>query len=108
MIDALYRYRAALNRVIDGDTYDLMIDLGFRASLRVAVRLNGYNAPELPTPDGVLAREAAAALLFRGPIVVQTYKDQRSFERWVADVYVAGQHLGPLLVAQGLARAVKA
>jgi len=37
--DLVYRYRAVCHRVIDGDTYDLAIDLGFKVTLTVPVRL---------------------------------------------------------------------
>lgn len=43
----MYVYRATVNRVIDGDTIEVTVDLGFCASLRQTVRLYGINAPEL-------------------------------------------------------------
>lgn len=41
----MYEYRATVIRVIDGDTVDLRIDLGFDASINVRVRLDGIDAP---------------------------------------------------------------
>lgn len=57
----VYEYRTALNRVIDGDTVVLTIDLGFRIRHDVTVRLLGVDCPELVTPAGKQARDAAAA-----------------------------------------------
>lgn len=108
MIDPVYRYRASVYRVKDGDTYEMTIDLGFKASIRVPVRIRDFDAPELPTPEGLSATDAANKILSTpgAVIIVETYKDHRSFERWIADVYVNGQNIGELLLAQGLARRV--
>ncbi len=43
----LYTYEAKANRVVDGDTIDMSIDLGFKITWRVNCRLAGINAPEL-------------------------------------------------------------
>lgn len=39
-------YRAALVRVVDGDTYDMRVDLGFRIFHRIRVRLAGVDTAE--------------------------------------------------------------
>jgi len=43
----MWTYRAELDRVIDGDTVDLEIDLGFKIKHRVRVRLKDVDTPEL-------------------------------------------------------------
>lgn len=43
----MYTYRCKLNRVIDGDTVVLDIDLGFHITITRSVRLLGYNSPEI-------------------------------------------------------------
>ena len=48
----MYTYKAKLNRVVDGDTVNLTIDLGFRLSYTSNCRLAGINAPELSTDEG--------------------------------------------------------
>ena len=42
----MWHYQAKLVRVIDGDTVDLMIDLGFYHYVKVRVRLEGIDTPE--------------------------------------------------------------
>jgi len=59
-----FAYNILSVRVIDGDTVECYLDLGFRLSHKVAVRLNGINAPE---PRG---REAEAG------VVARTFVDQ--------------------------------
>lgn len=43
----MYQYAAKLNRVVDGDTVDLDVDLGFMVTVLVRFRLDGIDAPEL-------------------------------------------------------------
>ena len=51
-IGAMYRYRAKIIRVIDGDTIDVDLDLGFDVWLRKQrVRLYGIDTPESRTSD---------------------------------------------------------
>jgi micrococcal nuclease len=47
-----YMYRLeALAKVVDGDTLDLDLDLGFSMVLRQRVRLLGLDAPEIRSKD---------------------------------------------------------
>jgi len=47
----MYEYKAKLKRVIDGDTIDCYIDMGFNVQKQVRVRLNGIDCPETRTRD---------------------------------------------------------
>ena len=47
----MYRYDAEVVRVIDGDTIDVIVDLGFDVWIRKRVRLAGINTPEVRTRD---------------------------------------------------------
>lgn len=42
----MYQYNAIVERIVDGDTLDLLIDLGFRTFVKQRVRLYGINTPE--------------------------------------------------------------
>lgn len=86
-------YAAVVERVVDADTLDVAIDLGFRVQFRVRLRVAGVDAPELSTPAGKLARTFALNLLtvdelertvFR-PVTVRTYKPDK-YGRALADV----------------------
>lgn len=105
MPEPVYRYRAEVLDVHDGDTYKVRVDLGFRCAVTIQLRLRGVDTPELPTPEGLRARDAAVALLLRGMtpgVVVESYKDRRSFERWVCDVWLSdGRSLASVLVDAG-------
>jgi micrococcal nuclease len=53
----IYIYKASLIRVVDGDTVDLIIDLGFDTSRHERFRLYGIDAPELRTEAGKAAKK---------------------------------------------------
>ena len=65
----MYEYRAELVRVIDGDTIDCVLDLGFDIKYKCRVRLKGINTPETRTRDleekkrGFAAKDRVVELL---------------------------------------------
>jgi len=64
-----YKYKAKLLRVVDGDTVDAMVDLGFDVWTKIRIRLYGIDAPESRTRDlsekqrGLAAKERLKELL---------------------------------------------
>jgi len=99
-------YRATLVRAVDGDTYVVRVALGFETERIVTVRLKDYDAPERYTVMGPAATAFAEGQLNAGPFLIRP-DGTRSFTRWVAEVWAGGKPLGPVLVAQGLARRVR-
>ena len=65
----MYTYKIKLDRVIDGDTIDAMIDLGFDISVKKRIRFMGINTPESRTRDleekarGLAAKDRDKCLL---------------------------------------------
>lgn len=50
----MYEYKAVISRVVDGDTVDVDIDLGFNVWLKKQrIRLYGIDTPESRTRDKV-------------------------------------------------------
>ena len=47
----VYNYNATLIRVVDGDTVDCWVDLGFDIRIKERIRLSGVDAPEIRTRD---------------------------------------------------------
>lgn len=82
-------YKASIVDVIDADTLRLNVDLGFRVSTIIEGRLNGVDAPELSTPEGKAARQAVLDLSHISPhATMASFRNQRSFARWVVDVWL--------------------
>ena len=47
----MYEYEGIVERVVDGDTIDCLLDLGFTTWKKIRVRLAGIDAPESRTRD---------------------------------------------------------
>jgi micrococcal nuclease len=87
----MYEYRAKLIKVIDGDTLDLLVDLGFHTSIKIRGRLIGVNTPERNHPDWAKATAKLTELLARcgETIIIKTQKDKtEKYGRWL--VYIDG------------------
>lgn len=89
----IWEYLARVERVVDGDTVWLDVDLGFRMRARVEFRLYGINTPELVGAEraaGLAARAELVRLLGLGPLRIVTYKDGRTdkYGRWLATLFV--------------------
>ena len=65
----MYTYKICLLKVVDGDTIDAEIDLGFDVKVKKRVRFMGVNAPESRTRDleekakGLAAKDRVKQLL---------------------------------------------
>jgi micrococcal nuclease len=65
----MYNYKISPLKVVDGDTIDAEIDLGFDIKVKKRVRFMGINAPESRTRDleekarGLAAKDRVKALL---------------------------------------------
>ena len=88
-------YSAKVLDVIDGDTLDLVVDLGFDVHFRVRVRLHGINTPESRTSDkaekelGLKAKAYTKDWTTRhSTVFVKTVKDKKEkFGRILAEIY---------------------
>ena len=65
----MYEYKAVVDRVVDGDTIDVTIDLGFSVWKKIRVRMEGINTPESRTRDleekkrGLAAKDRLKSIL---------------------------------------------
>jgi micrococcal nuclease len=111
MTNNLYNYKATVVRILDGDTVELMIHLGFTIVWKSSCRLYGINTPELNSKDPLVrakALEAKQYLIDRlpaGSIVYVTSRELDKYGRPLADVYYSpeNKHLNQELVDGGLA-----
>lgn len=95
-INPFYVYRAVPVRVVDGDTVDLDVDLGFQVYRRERIRLAGIDAPEMRGPErprGVEAREALIGMMWDGMkprnVTLWTMRDRRGkFGRYIGVLFV--------------------
>jgi len=60
--DLLYTYKARVLRVLDGDTIEAVIDLGFGITITQTLRLRGIDCPELVSKEGKEAKAFVEAV----------------------------------------------
>lgn len=116
----MYVYRAEVVRVVDGDTIDLRVDLGFRVSREVRVRVYGVDTPEIYSvkkdSDEYNAGMAAKAYVEQwcqknGNVVYLRSKKTGKYGRWLGmlwhtleDVDKTELSLSASLLQDGLAQ----
>jgi micrococcal nuclease len=102
--DRLWRYRARLLKVVDGDTVDLYVDQGFHAYRLERFRLLGVNTPETHAPTraaGLAAKTYTLTWLFEHlhgaagaddwPYLLRTRRSD-AFGRWLTTVECSEGH----------------
>jgi micrococcal nuclease len=99
----MYQYKISnIIRVIDGDTVEATLDLGFNIQLKQTIRLTNIDAPSIRTLDeevkkyGLRAKEKLEEYLKTGDrIIVATQNPNKTekFGRVLGEVYVEGNNL---------------
>ncbi len=103
----IHIYQAKIVEVIDGDTFDLMIDEGFSNFTQQRMRLYGIDAPEMRTNAGKDLRDALRMQYLAGSrVVVQSIEGpkkkqfQDKYGRFLAIVYDAWP-IAPQAISNG-------
>ena len=83
----MHTYRAKVARVVDGDTVDFDVDLGFHVSIRIRTRLLDIDTPERGHQDWAKARTILTTLLIdqkdeEGYVRIETKKTGK-YGRWL-------------------------
>lgn len=100
---AVHYENTELVRVVDGDTIDLNVDLGFNVHAYPRFRLARINTPEKGQPGAVEATEAMKTRLAAGKITIDV-KGHDTYGRWIAEVYVNGKNVNDTMLADKLAK----
>jgi len=108
-----YVYRAKLKKVVDGDTLDFELDLGFHTTVSIRTRLLDVDAPEVrgsEKPMGLQVKSLVIGFFEKwkeDEIIVETRKTGK-YGRWLARVWVGDYYLNDLIVSWSReARSVK-
>ncbi len=82
----LYTYKAFLEKVVDGDTLLVTIDLGFHIFIQQRLRLRGLDAPELGSKKGASVKKFVESQLKDCPfLLIKTYGSDK-YDRYLVDV----------------------
>ena len=106
----MYEYSATLIKIVDGDTVDVLIDLGFNTTKKERVRLLGIDTPESATKDlaekklGLEAKEYITQWFVKNtPFRLQTTKDDKYGRILGVFTGLDGKTLNDILVQNGYA-----
>ena len=108
----MYEYSCKILRIVDGDTVDVDIDLGFGVWMhKERVRMYGIDTPESRTSDkeekvyGNLSKQFVKDNLPIGSMqTLVTHKDKTGkFGRILGDFLIEGKSLGKTMVDKSLA-----
>ena len=108
----MFEYKANLVKVVDGDTIDVDLDLGFGVWLKKQrVRLYGINTPESRTRDleekkrGLAAKDRVIELIENcEELSIKTIinkKARGNYGRILADILADGINVNQTLVSEG-------
>ena len=105
----MYTYKAKVVKVIDGDTMDVVVDLGFNMTFKIRLRVMNIDTPEVFKPTsqaeaqhGSAASGRAKELLMDKDIVIQTYKDASVYNRYSAKITMSdNRDFAEVMVKEG-------
>ena len=104
---ALFTYQAFIERVVDGDTLLVQVDLGFGLWTRQYLRLRGIDCPEMDTAEGKRAKKFVETELSAAPFVIISSTKSDKYDRYLADVFYTAKtgkkFLNKVLMEEGLA-----
>ena len=90
----MYNYRINIIKVVDGDTVDAEIDLGFDIKVKKRIRFLGINTPESSTRDleekakGLAAKDRVKALLGGCNNITLNSHGVGKFGRCLGEIYI--------------------
>ena len=89
----MYKYKATIIRVVDADTVDAQVDVGFSITITHRFRLFNYDAPETWRPltesektHGYKATKRATELLLNKTLNITTEKDIGIYGRYICSI----------------------
>ena len=85
-----YTRKALCCNVVDGDTIDLVIDLGYNITLKERVRLLRVDCKEIKGIDkeeGLIAKKFTEDYLLGRNVYITSHTDD-SFGRWLGEIFI--------------------
>jgi endonuclease YncB( thermonuclease family) len=108
-IEGAYKYKGRVLRVVDADTVDAVLDLGFCLTVEQRFRIDGFDAPETWRPrneaeaaHGERATKRAVELLMNYDLIFCTSKTAGIYGRYGAQIFLPdGRDYANLMIYEG-------
>ena len=102
---AMYTYFTKIDKVIDGDTVDVFIDLGFNVWHKERIRLAGIDTAEKNTAFGKATKKLLIDTL-EGKLVKLEVSKPDKYGRYLGNIYLASDvSINAQMISNGLAKA---
>lgn len=98
-----YQYKARVTNVVDGDTVDALVDLGFRVQIAQRLRLARVDTPERTQANYQTAKDFVKDLVEGKEVTITTHKVSK-WGYFLADVTVEGRDVSDMLIAANLGK----
>lgn len=103
----MYEYNTKIERIVDGDTADVFIDLGFEIWHHQRLRFAGIDAAEHNTPFGAAVTNYLKTLLEGKQVRIQVTKPDK-YGRYLANIFLgSNESINDQMVRLGLAKAYR-
>lgn len=102
----MYEYYTKIDKVVDGDTVDVFIDLGFSVWHKERIRLSGIDTAEKNTPLGK-ALKTYMAYELEGKIIKLQVSKPDKYGRYLGKIYLTKDStvsVNDQLIKNGLAK----
>lgn len=98
----MFEYRAKVCNVVDGDTLDVEIDLGFKIATKQRIRLAHVDTPERSQENYAEAKKLVEDLTLNKNVFLRTSKPSK-WGYYLAEVITeTGQDIAQVLISQNL------
>lgn len=100
----MYEYQALVTNVVDGDTIDVIVDVGFKIQTRQRLRLARVDTPERNQANYTEAKQFVGDLILNKLVTVKTQKVSK-WGYYLADVTIDGKDVSDAIITAGLGKA---
>lgn len=110
--DINYKFKALVLKVVDGDTIDAVVDLGFDITTTQRFRIARIDAYEMTSKDqnelllAHAAKNELISMLHEKPVVIETFKSDR-YGRYIAEIFYGEINISDYLLEKKLVKLYK-
>lgn len=106
----MFQYKATITNIVDGDTFDMDIDLGFNIHIHERVRLLDVDTPEKFGAEkdlGLMVKQYAINNFLNKEVIIKSEKadvaaNTDSFGRWLVRVNIDGKDICDIYNSLGI------
>jgi len=111
-LNPFYKYKGRVSKVVDGDTVDAYLDMGFNIFTQQRLRIDSFDAPESWRPKsagekvhGEAAKARAKELLEGHELIFTTSKEVGIYGRFGTSITLPdGRKFGEVMISEGFVK----